>query len=62
MSAIQKPAEWVRHNPLTQTYDTPDGTQVAIEVVDNAQSLLDVFHVSSMRERQRAAKATKEQP
>jgi hypothetical protein len=47
--------EWVKFNPLTQTYDTPDGTKVAAELVDNAQCLADVLHIATIRAQQRAA-------
>jgi hypothetical protein len=49
--------EWVRYNHLTNTYDTPDGTAVAAELVDSVQCLADVFYISSIREQQRAARA-----
>lgn len=57
MSAKHTPGPWVRFNPLTQTYDTPDGTAVACELVDNAQTLADVLQIASIREKQRAAAA-----
>lgn len=50
---------WVRHNHLTATYDTPDGTRVAQEVVDNVESLADVLHVATIREDQRATLTSK---
>lgn len=46
--------EWVRYNPTTDTYDTPDGTKVAAFLVDSTQSLLDVLHIADIRARQRA--------
>lgn len=55
MSAAHTPGQWVRFSPLTHTYDTPDGTAVAGELVDNAQTLADVLHIASIREKQRAA-------
>ena len=45
---------WVKYNPLTATYDTPDGTKIAQEVADNVSSLADVLHVANIREGQRA--------
>ena len=52
---------WVAYNHLTATYDKPDGTKVAAELVDNAQCLLDILHISIIRHNQRKAiKATKE--
>ena len=50
---------WVRYNPRTATYDTPDGTAVAAELVENVQCLADVFHIATTREKQRAAKELK---
>ena len=46
--------EWVTYNPLTATYDTPDGTSVAAELVDNVQCLADVLHIAHIRAKQRA--------
>tara|TARA_R110000868_G_scaffold215878_1_gene466021 strand:+ start:306 stop:644 length:339 start_codon:yes stop_codon:yes gene_type:complete len=45
--------EWVTYSPVTVTYDTPDGTSVAAELVDNAQCLADVLHISLIRGQQR---------
>ena len=45
--------EWVQFNCMAHTYDTPDGTKVAVELIDNARTLLDVFHITSVREKQR---------
>ena len=47
-------ARWVRYNPLTHTYDTPDGTRVAAELIDNVQCLADVIRIAGIREKQRA--------
>lgn len=44
---------WVTYNPATATYDTPDGTSVAAELVDNVQCLADVLHIARLREKQR---------
>jgi len=46
---------WVAYNPLTQTYDTKDGTRVAAELVDNVTCLVDVVRIATIRENQRAA-------
>lgn len=46
-----------KFNPLTHTYDTPDGTKVASELGDNVQCLADVLHMSAIREKQRSEKA-----
>ena len=46
--------DWVTYNPLTATYDTPDGTSVAAELVGNAQCLADVLHIAQIRAKQRA--------
>jgi hypothetical protein len=46
--------EWVKYNPLTATYDTPAGTSVAAELVDNVQCLADVLHIAAIRAKQRA--------
>jgi len=47
--------EWVAYNPNSATYDTPDGTSIPEELIDNAQCLADVLHISIIREKQRAA-------
>lgn len=47
--------DWVKYNAMTNTYDTPDGTSVAAELVDNVQSLVDVLYIAMIREKQRAA-------
>ena len=52
--------QWVVFNHLTQTYDTPDGTHVAAEVVDSASCMADVFNITAIRDKQR--KATKGKP
>ena len=49
--------DWVTYNPLTNTYDTQDGTSVAAELVDNVQCLADVLHIAQIRASQRAARA-----
>jgi hypothetical protein len=49
--------EWVTHNPLTATYDTPDGTSVAAELIDNVQCLADVLRIAAIRAKQRATRA-----
>ena len=49
--------EWARYNVLTATYDTPDGTHVATELVDSVQCLADVLYIATIRASQRAAKA-----
>lgn len=46
--------EWVKYNPLTRTYDTPDGTTVSAELVDGACCLLDFLHIADVRAKQRA--------
>lgn len=47
--------QWVRFNNRTQCYETKDGTSVSAELVENAQCLADVLHVSNIREKQRMA-------
>jgi hypothetical protein len=49
----------VKYNPLTATYDTPDGTKVAQELVDNAKYFADFLHVANVREKQRNSKERK---
>lgn len=51
---VRPPREWVTYDPLTATYDTPDGTSVAAEIVDNVQCLADVLHIAQIRAKQRA--------
>lgn len=48
---------WVTYNPMTNTYDTPDKTSVAAELVDNVQCLADVLLITQIRTKQRAAPA-----
>jgi phage terminase large subunit-like protein len=55
MSKSHERAKWVKYNPLTATYDTPDGTSVAAEVVDSVQCLADVLHIAQIRADTRAA-------
>ncbi len=50
--------DWVKYNSLTATYDTPDGTRVAAELVDNAQCLADVLNISIIRENQRSKRTS----
>ena len=45
--------QWSKYNHETATYDTPDGTSVAAELVDGVQCLADVFYIASIREQQR---------
>lgn len=52
--SVRPPREWVEYNPMTATYDTPDGTRVAAELVDNVQCLADVLHIAQIRAKQRA--------
>jgi len=49
------PKLWVRYNPATATYDTPDGTRVAAELVDNVACLADVLYIALIRKEQREA-------
>ncbi len=49
------PEPWVRYNPNTVTYDTPDGTEIPAERTDNVECLADVFYIAHVREKQRAA-------
>ena len=46
-------SKWVTFNPITMTYDTPDGTSVVAEVVDDAQCFADVLRIAQIRETQR---------
>ena len=56
MTPAESP-EWARYNVLTDTYDTPDGTHVAAELVDSVQCLADVLHIAQIRASQRAPRA-----
>lgn len=49
----QKP--WVHYNASTATYDTPDGTKVAAEIVESADCLADVIRIALLRDKQRTA-------
>ena len=55
------PGPWVRFNPLTQSYETRDGTSVAAEVIESVKCLADVLRIASIREDQRAAIAKAEE-
>lgn len=46
--------EWVRFNPLTDTYDTPDGTHIPAELADSVECLADVLRIAQLRDQQRA--------
>jgi hypothetical protein len=48
--------EWVTYNPLTNTYDTKDGTIVAAELFENAQCFSDILHIARIRDEQRETK------
>lgn len=50
---MTKESEWVTFNPLTQTYDTPDGTTVPMEMLEPPLCLADVFAVALLRAKQR---------
>ena len=49
------PEPWVRYNPNTATYDTPDGTKIPAELADSVECLADAFYIAQVREKQRAA-------
>jgi len=53
-------SSWVTYNDATATYDTPDGTKVATELCDMAQSMLDVFRIAGIREDQRTTQTRTE--
>ncbi len=42
----------VVYNHNTATYDTPDDTKVAFELVDNVQCMLDLLYISLIRDKQ----------
>lgn len=48
------PEPWVLFNPLTQCYETPDGTCVAAEVIENTECMADFLRIAIIREKQRA--------
>lgn len=52
-------APWIQFDPLTHSYKSKDGTHVAAELVDNAQSMVDVLHIASIRDLQRSNIATR---
>jgi hypothetical protein len=56
MKIIKKPEEWVAWSPLSNTFDTKDGTTVAAEIIDNVSCMLDIFYVADIREKQRKEK------
>ena len=46
-------SRWVTYNPLTATYDTPDGTAVAAELVESVQCMADLLNIAQIRAEQR---------
>lgn len=62
MNKPQTHAQWVSRNDRTATYDTPDGTRVAVELIDNVACLANVVHIAEIREEQRAARAVSRVP
>ena len=55
------PGAWMRYDPLTDTYDTRDGTKLPGEIYHGAVCFLDVLYIAHIIENQRAAiKAAKE--
>jgi len=52
--------KWVRYEPLTDTYDTCDGTSVSAFVLDDVRCFADVLHISRIRDAQRKYKVAKE--
>lgn len=49
----QKSCEWVQYNPLTDSYDTPDGTSVAAYLFEQASCLADFLAIANIRNGQR---------
>ena len=55
-SPCNKGSDWVAYNHLTNTYDTKDGTTVAVELFENAQCFADILHIARIRDEQRETK------
>lgn len=51
----------VQYNPLTDTYDTRDGTQISAIVIDDVSSLADVLFIAILRDEQRKQRKAREQ-
>ena len=52
-------SDWVTYNHLTNTYDTKDGTTVAVELFENAQCFSDILHIARIRDEPRETKRSK---
>jgi hypothetical protein len=46
--------DWITYNQQTKSYETPDGTSVAAELVNNVRCLADVLHIAQIRAKQRS--------
>lgn len=58
MALANDPREWVTFNHDAQTYETPDGTSVPAELVDNANCFADILHIAIVRASQRDSQRT----
>lgn len=50
------PESWVRFNSQTQCYETPDGTSVSAELIENVECMADVMQIAIIRDKQRENK------
>ena len=46
----------IQYNPLTDSYDTPDGTKVSAMLTENASCIADILNILSIRDNQREVK------
>ena len=55
-SPCNKGSDWAAYNHLTNTCDTKDRTNVAVELFENAQCFADILHIARIRDEQRETK------
>ena len=46
----------IQYNPLTDSYDTPDGTKVSAMLTENVSCIADIFNILRIRDNQRKVK------
>ena len=46
----------IQYNPLTDSYDTPDGTRVSAMLTENVSCIADMFNILRIRDNQRKVK------
>ena len=46
----------IQYNPLTDSYDTSDGTKVSAMLTENVSCIADIFNILRIRDNQRKVK------